>query len=511
MFHSRTRVTSKRRIFVAGIIFAIASLLVFMIFEVSRPAHADSTNGKILYVGSRDTDGNDEEIYVMDADGANQTQLTSNDDYEYEPAWSANGQKVIFTSDRDGDEELFVMDTDGTDEVKLTNNTDDDWGAAWAPDNSKIAFVSSRDGNDEIYVMDIDGSNQTRLTNDSADDYTPVWSPDSETIVFVSERNSGDAEIYSMDADGSNETRITTHTGFDGEPDFSPDGTKIAFSRQEVIPNSNIYTMNADGTGITALTSDTFPILPSNPSWSNDGTKIAYNRDPDGDGDEIFVINANGTGVTQLTNIVPDSNYNTNPDWGGNDTTGGGSGPDTDTDDDGIDDSVEAAGPNGGDANNDGTADSAQANVTSFVNAVTGNRAVLQSTCTSHSGVGASVEPSDHADVAFDYPVGLLAFTLTCASPGTTVTVSLYFYEAVDSPVLRKYNSNAHSYQAIGGASLSMQTIGGQSVVKTVYQITDGSPLDQDGAINGTIVDPVGLGQAVVGIPRTGLGGRLYN
>lgn len=495
------------RNFIPGLLIAALLLPVIgLTFLNVLPARADSTNGKILYVGSRDLDGNDDEIYVMDGDGANQTKITDNTSYEYEPAWSADGTKVVFTSDRDGDEEIFVMNLDGTNEVQLTNNSSDDAYAAWAPDNSKVLFVSDRDGNEEIYSMNIDGSGQTRLTTNGADDYLPAWAPNSERVVFVSDRDGGDADIFTMDPDGTNLTQLTSNTSPDTEPDWSPDGTKIAFE-SGTVPNTNIYIMNANGSGQAAITSVSFPITNNYPSWSNDGTKITYASNRDTNGDEIFIMNADGSGETQLTNIAPDFNYNTNPDWGGEDTTGGGSSGDTDGD--GISDAIESAGPNSGDANNDGTADSTQANVTTLTNLITGNYTVLQSNCTSNSGVTITPEAADFKDIAFDYPAGVVGFTLTCSSQGAVANIALYFYGGVEGTAVRKYNSSSHAYQAIDGATLVNISIASQTVTRATYQITDGSSLDQDATANGTIVDPVGIGQAIIGAPQTGLGGLL--
>src|SRR5262245_17279780 len=61
--------------------------------------------------------------------------------------------------------------------VRLTNNNASDEGPAWSPDGSRIAFASNRDGKTEIYVMDADGSNVKRLTNNLSDDFSPKWSP----------------------------------------------------------------------------------------------------------------------------------------------------------------------------------------------------------------------------------------------------------------------------------------------------------------------------------------------
>ena len=131
------------------------------------------TNGKIIFASDRD--GN-KEIYVMDADGSNQTRLTTNSSLDVEPSWSPNGSKIAFNSDRDGNKEIYVMNADGSNATRLTNNDSLDADLSWSPDGSKIVFNSNRgDNSKEIYVMDADGSNQTRLTNNSAADFPPNW------------------------------------------------------------------------------------------------------------------------------------------------------------------------------------------------------------------------------------------------------------------------------------------------------------------------------------------------
>jgi len=85
--------------------------------------------------------------------------------------------KIGFVSDRDGNFEIYVMNADGSERTNLTNNAAYDGPAAWSPDGSHIAFISDRDGNDEVYVMNADGSAQTRLTYDSENDHAPCWSP----------------------------------------------------------------------------------------------------------------------------------------------------------------------------------------------------------------------------------------------------------------------------------------------------------------------------------------------
>jgi hypothetical protein len=180
------------------------------------------------------------------------------------------------------------------------------------------------------------------------------------------------------------------------------------------------------------------------------------------------------------------------------------------TDGDGVSDTVEDAAPNSGDGNNDGTSDSQQANVVSFVNPITDKYITLEvnSSCTLTAANSAAESANAVADSGFDYPVGLINFTANCGTPGFAATVTQYFYGVSDTNfVLRKYNPGTHAYSTVSGVAISQITIGGQTVAKAVYQVTDGGPLDTDGAANGTIVDPVGLAQSSVGVPNTGLGG----
>jgi len=97
--------------------------------------------------------------------------------------------KIAFASRRDGNDNIYVMNADGTKQTQLTNDPAADYGPAWSPDGSKIAFFSDRDGDFEVYVMDADAkeSGVVQLThNDTFRDDDPVWSPDGSQICFHS-------------------------------------------------------------------------------------------------------------------------------------------------------------------------------------------------------------------------------------------------------------------------------------------------------------------------------------
>ena len=179
----------------------------------------------------------------------------------------------------------------------------------------------------------------------------------------------------------------------------------------------------------------------------------------------------------------------------------------TDGDGDGADDATEFAAPNGGDINNDGTPDNEQGNVASFVNTVTGQYSgvELDSGCTVRTATSQS-ESSSQPDVAFEYPMGLINFTAVCGSVGASTNVELFNFGGEGlGKTARKYNSQNQSYQVIPNAEVIQANLGGLNLAKISYSITDGGSLDEDGTANGTIVDPAGLGTAVLSSPKAGL------
>jgi Tol biopolymer transport system component len=192
------------------------------------------------------------DIFVADADGSNLRQLTTEDGYDAEATFSPQGDRIVFTSMRDGDLDLYSMAPDGSDVVRLTDRPGYDGGAFYSPDGSMIVWRAEypeegpeledyrnlldegliRPGELEIMVMNADGTNQRRVTNLGGANFAPFFHPSGEKIIFSSNHQdpSGrDFELFMVNLDGTGLEQITYSEGFDGFPVFSPDGTQIVF------------------------------------------------------------------------------------------------------------------------------------------------------------------------------------------------------------------------------------------------------------------------------------------
>lgn len=193
------------------------------------------------------------DIYSANEDGTDLEKLTSEKGYDAEATVSPIGDRIVFTSTRNGDIDIYSMNTDGSDVKQLTDTLGYDGGPFYSYDGKKIIYRRTTFENEEsvkeykellsqglikpsqldIWIMDADGSNKKQITNNSAANFAPFLFPDGEKLLFCSNTGNEDKrnfDIFKINTDGTGLERITQYGEFDGFPIFSPDGKKLAFS-----------------------------------------------------------------------------------------------------------------------------------------------------------------------------------------------------------------------------------------------------------------------------------------
>jgi Tol biopolymer transport system component len=289
-----------------------------------RPAGASfpGQNGLIVFASDRTTGvvnpSGDSEIFTMKPDGTGIRQLTFNTASDSVPAFSADGRRIVFRSNRDGNDEIYAMNSDGSEQRRITLNAAFDSDPTFSPDGTRIAFRRSGFGGDgEIFTIDsTDGSGQRQLTDDGVDEGDPAFSPDGKTIAFEKRPQglAGDFEIFTMDSsDGSDARQFTFNSTADIDSTFSPDGSKIAFTNLGgLLGDSEIFDVSAsDASGLRPLTDNGTPDF--YPAYSPDGTRVVFQSRRGSLGEEIIAIAAsNGDGATNITNAPGNDS---SPDW----------------------------------------------------------------------------------------------------------------------------------------------------------------------------------------------------
>ena len=187
--------------------------------------------------------------------------------------------EIVVASSRAGPGKFQLYSAERSNLAQFTRLSSDTGSAsdpAFSPDGSRIAFVSQRDGggNAEIYVMNADGTGITRVTNDPLTDGRPVFTPDGQAIVFHSSRTAGKQQIWSVSADGTGAglTQLTRDSA-NAWPTVSPDGQTIAYvsTRNKV---ADIWLMGKDGSNPRQFTRSQQQRV-SEPRFLRDGS-LAY-------------------------------------------------------------------------------------------------------------------------------------------------------------------------------------------------------------------------------------------
>jgi hypothetical protein len=241
------------------------------------------------------------QVRVINADGSGLTTLAPG----FDPSWSADGTKIAYASGAES-ADIYVMDADGTNQTRLTEHGIS-YSPAFSPDGTKVAFVSEFEGGNHIYTINTDGTNEQRMVfaGNFIGEHAPAFSPDGTKIVFLgttlTPTGTSNDDYYITNADGSGiPVRLTTVGGFIRDPaSVSPNGESILVARWQ-----DIYSVKTDGSAVmTKITAS--PEAESIPDYSPDGAQIAFRRSGVG----LMIMNADGTNAIAL------GTDGDNPDW----------------------------------------------------------------------------------------------------------------------------------------------------------------------------------------------------
>jgi TolB protein len=179
--------------------------------------------GFVASVGAKRKD-----VYVMQHDGYGLRRVSKPKSLNILPAWSPNGEKLLFTSYVRRNPDLYIVPFSGRRKPRRVSKRQNlNSGAAWSPDGKKVAITLAKDGNSEIYVLRPYRWRRRgwrivrRLTNHRGIDTSPTWSPTGKKIVWVSNRY-GRPQLWMMNADGTGKKRLTRRGYYNQTPAWCP-------------------------------------------------------------------------------------------------------------------------------------------------------------------------------------------------------------------------------------------------------------------------------------------------
>lgn len=238
------------------------------------------------------------DIFLLDLQTGTTRNLTRSLTDEFTPAWSPDGTRIAFVSDRDQDlrTELYVMDADGSNERQLSDGAYIDRDPYWTVDG-RLVYMH---GWKQAFMMDVDSGTQQWIGNG----FMPRLSPDESALLYYIEaNNSYETHVYTIDMHDHRITDLTSGASHNWGGVWSPDGSTIAFMSNRG-GKPNIFTVRPDGSRLMPITSGANDF---SPAWSPDGTQIVYASSDTFGRLQLTIVDADGGNLRVITSGKRDS------------------------------------------------------------------------------------------------------------------------------------------------------------------------------------------------------------
>ena len=264
--------------------------------------------GQIAFVSDRT---GAPQIYMANTEGNGIHPVTNLTEGACQPAWSPDGEKIVFVAPCELDQDVFkgaslyIVDADGTNLTPLPSAPGGDFEPTWSPDGKHIAFTSLRDGYMQIYSINLDDDSVLRLTNTDKDEFAryPAWSPFGNQIAYAIKRYSA-YQIWTMTDTGQSPEQVTAsnYTVWNVLPIWSPDGTVILYNQYYAgIPvRTWLMSISYENRGTEGIDVGAAPLPVQDVDYSEDGFWLVF-EGKDGDNKEIYVMTVAGASRTQVT------------------------------------------------------------------------------------------------------------------------------------------------------------------------------------------------------------------
>ncbi|MEE9161522.1 MAG: hypothetical protein V3U35_01000 [Candidatus Neomarinimicrobiota bacterium] len=241
-------------------------------------------------------------------------QVTTGAGQDVELALTRNGDRLAFSALRQN-ADLWRIPVDpetgrtaGPPQQVLATTREDSRGA-WSPDGSQIAFNSDRAGDMNIWVHDLVNNTTRQITTGAGGDFQPNWSPDGNRLVFFSSR-AGNPDIWVVDIAAADMRQLTRHASIDINPAYSPDGRHIAFQSDRE-GRREVWLINADGTGQRQLTE--VGVTGHFLRWSQDGARVIF-KVQGTEEQQLYEVGLNGGPAVLYSTVAGGSHFSFNPD-----------------------------------------------------------------------------------------------------------------------------------------------------------------------------------------------------